>query len=325
MLFLGKNKSNSSVNDNKQKTQPPFSTLDKNITFICNAFNDTNDFKMNSIIFQGKKGKVIYLETITDTEKIEQNVFIPLTKASEKDQLKDMIVNVDFEISMDLKDTINALLKGSCALLFEDEKRTYLFNVPQKNDRDVQEPENEKVIRGSHQGFIENLDSNINLIRQRIRNSQLMIKYYELGMESNKNVAIIYMNNLANPSIVTEIEKRIQSISLDTVFSPGYIEECIEDNPFSPFPQNLYTERPDRLESHLIEGRIAIMAEGVADAIIAPVTFFPFFNHQMIITIDFILELFFVCLDYSAFGERLFYPLYILQSLVSILRLSHSR
>jgi len=70
---------------------------------------------------------------------------------------------------------------------------------PPKKDRDVQEPENEKVIRGSHQGFIENLDSNINLIRQRIRNSQLMIKYYELGMESNKNVAIIYMNNLANP------------------------------------------------------------------------------------------------------------------------------
>lgn len=67
------------------------------------------------------------------------------------------------------------------------------------------------------------------------------------------------------------------------------------------------------------------MAEGVADAIIAPVTFFPFFNHQTIIIIDFILELFFVCLDYSVFGERLFYPLYILQSLVSILRLSHSR
>src|SRR5690625_8040538 len=111
MLFLGKNKSDSSVNDSKQETQPPFSTLDKKITFICNAFNDTNDLKMNSIIFQGKKGKVIYLETMADTEKNEQNVFIPLTKASEKDQLKDMIVNVDFEIHMERKNKINAMIK----------------------------------------------------------------------------------------------------------------------------------------------------------------------------------------------------------------------
>src|SRR5699024_880133 len=77
---------------------------------------------------------------------------------------------------------------------------------------------------------------------------------------------------------VKEIEKKISDISIDSVFAPGYIEEFIEERPFSPFPQNLYTERPDRVEAHLMEGRIAVLSENSSDAIILPVTFFSFFQ-----------------------------------------------
>src|SRR5699024_8448080 len=137
---------------------------------------------------------------------------------------------------------------------------------------------NEKTIRGAHLGFNENLRTNIFFIRQRIKSEQLRVQYVTLGTESNRDIAIIYMDNLANKDTVQQIIDRIQSITIDSVFAPGFIEECIEERPLSPFPQNLYTERPDRVEAHLMEGRIAVMSESSTDAIILPVTFFSFFQ-----------------------------------------------
>src|SRR5699024_3484102 len=130
----------------------------------------------------------------------------------------------------------------------------------------------------SHVGFNEDLNTNIYLLRSRIKNKELKVKYITLGFETNRNVVIVYMKHLANENLVAEVEKRIKAISVDTIFAPGYIEECIEEHPFSPFPQNLYTERPDRVEAHLMEGRVAILDDGSSDAIILPVTFFSFFQ-----------------------------------------------
>ncbi|MEI3613699.1 spore germination protein [Pseudogracilibacillus sp. SO30301A] len=276
MSFFKKNKGMPSFVN--KGINPLFPSLEDNIKYICEAFNNTDDLKMRKVTFHEKQGKLFYLEAMTDPKIIEHSFLIPLTEADECDDLRNVITNVGFNTSTNLNDAVSALLMGSCALVLEGEKETYLFNTPQMNTRAPDEPENEKVVRGSHLGFVESLDINMNLIRQRVKNRQLMIKYYELGMESNRKMAIVYMNQLANPSLVEEIEKRILSISMDSIIAPGYIEECIEEHPMSPFPQNLYTERPDRLEAHLMEGRVAIMTEGSTDAIIMPVTFFSFFQ-----------------------------------------------
>src|SRR5699024_10056423 len=147
-----------------------------------------------------------------------------------------------------------------------------------QNNRSTDEPENEKVVRGSHQGFVESLDINMNLIRKRIINRQLIVQYYELGQETNTNVAIVYMKQLADTDLVNDIEKKISSISTDAIFSTGLIEQYMEEFPLSPFPQIIHTERPDRLEAYLMEGRVAILSEGSPDAIIMPVTFYSFFQ-----------------------------------------------
>src|SRR5699024_4744831 len=135
-----------------------------------------------------------------------------------------------------------------------------------------------KIVRGSHSGFIENFEVNLNLIRERIKNRHLKIEYFTLGKEENTTVAVVYLHNIANQSLVQRVRKRISTTNSDMVFSPGYLEEDIEDSPASPFPQVLYTERPDRVEANLIEGRIAIINEGSADVSILPVTFFSFFQ-----------------------------------------------
>src|SRR5690625_4454084 len=165
---------------------------------------------------------IVYLETIVDMEHFEKVYFPALTKTNEGQQLEDLTVSPDVMKINQLNKVVSNLLKGYCALFLEEQTACFLFNSKQVNSRSPDEPENEKTVRGAHKGFIENLDINLNLIRERIQNRQLTIKYFKLGTESNSIVAMIYMNDIANPLTVGKVEERIESISSDMIFSPGY-------------------------------------------------------------------------------------------------------
>ncbi len=91
-------------------------------------------------------------------------------------------------------------------------------------------------------------------------------------------VAIAYMQNIANDDLVTEVKRRLETIKTDALMPPGYIQEFIEDTSFSPFPQQLNTERPDRVAANLMEGRVAILSDGDPTALIVPVTLFAFYQ-----------------------------------------------
>src|SRR5699024_1650331 len=158
-------------------------------------------------------GKIIYLETMADPKLIEQSFLNPLREANKNKQLTEIITNIDLNITSNFNEIISGLLQGSCAFIITGDKEAFLFNTPQQHDRSPEEPENEKIVRGSHQGFVESLDININLLRKRIVNSQLTIEYYKLGNETNKNAALVYMSQLANPSLIEDIENRISSIT----------------------------------------------------------------------------------------------------------------
>ena len=255
-----------------------FPTLEENINYIRDALCNTDDLKTSTIKLNGKPGMIVYLETIVDMEQFQKDFFPLLTNMKDEQSLDDVLVGPEVQKNNQLNQVVLEMLKGHSAIFMKDETNCWLINHLQVNSRSPEEPENEKTIRGSHKGFIEELDVNLNLIRERIQNAQLTIKYFTLGTETNINVAMIYMNDIANPSTVEEVQERIESISSDMVFTPGYIEEDLEDSAFSPFQQVLFTERPDKVEANLIEGRVIIMSEGATDATIVPVTFFSFFQ-----------------------------------------------
>src|SRR5699024_3040273 len=160
--------------------------------------------------------------------------------------LLDVMDNLELKTTTDLTEIISLLLEGYCVLMFEGEEEAFLVQTTKQNNSSTDEPENEKVVRGSHQEFVESIDINRNLKRKRIINRQLIVQYYELGQETNTNVAIVYMKQLADTDLVNDIEKKISSISTNTIFSTGLIEQYIEEFPLSPFPQIIHTERPDR-------------------------------------------------------------------------------
>ncbi|WP_349772282.1 spore germination protein [Lederbergia citrisecunda] len=242
------------------------------------ALYDTNDLKTRKITFNGIPGIIIFLETMVNSEELQRSILIPLSQVNTFQSIDELITSSEFTKSNYINIATTSLLAGNSVLFLQNGTEFYIFNTIQINSRSPEEPENEKVVRGSHEGFVGRLNINLNLVRSRIRNRQLKIEYFQLGWETNTRVAIVYMEGIANPSMVDEVKNRIISISSDMVFSPGFLEEFIEDKPFSPFQQILYTERPDRVEAHLMEGRVAILSDGTSDVSILPVTFFSFFQ-----------------------------------------------
>src|SRR5690625_1445036 len=248
------------------------------ITQLIAHFNDTDDLIIERVKINNTHVTMIFLNTMVDEQKQEELLFLPLKKFNKKEGFHSYIDKISLKKLRIFNDIKEAVIDGNTLLILENSNIAYVFETELELNRSPEEPDNEKTVRGAHLGFVEDLKTNIHMIRNRIKNEQLKVTYIELGLETDRKIAIIYMENLANSRIVETIKERGQSISIDTIFAPGYIEECIEEQPISPFPQNLYSERPDRVEAHLMEGRVAIMSDNNTDAIILPVTFFSFFQ-----------------------------------------------
>jgi spore germination protein KA len=263
----------------EQKSKPfvgVFTSIDENISFIKHTFSGSEDLVMKEINISNNQGILVFLNTMTDTDKIQDNILKPFLEAN-GDEIEN-VLKVKFLKSDNLIKAQEELLNGSCIIIFDGDQEFYMLEVPISKDRAVIEPNNEQVIQGSHEGFIENLLTNLHLIRKSIRTSDLVMEHLSVGDHIQSKLAMVYIKDLANKEIIHEFKRRIQYISMDHIPSTGSLQELIEDSTWSPFPQILSTERVDRVIGHLNEGRVAIFMEGSPSCLLIPVTFFAFFH-----------------------------------------------
>ncbi|MFC0523325.1 spore germination protein [Pontibacillus salicampi] len=247
-------------------------SLKKNIDLIMAELHYSEDIKI--IFLEHSHKAVVYIESLVDQEKMQNKLFIP--QSNYDTHHLGRLPNTRH--SEDINEVIYALLSGSAVYIEDGEKRMAIFTVTSSHNRKIQEPDSEKVLRGAHEGFIESIMVNINLVRKRIQNRDLVVKYYRIGKKMNSNMAVMYMDGIASPKNIKELERRLKAISMDAVLSPGFLEELIEDNSMSPFPQMLNTERPDSVAANIMEGRIGVFLEGSSTCLILPVTFFAFYQ-----------------------------------------------
>lgn len=173
-----------------------------------------------------------------------------------------------------VSDCIKNLSMGSPVLFMENESMGFAFGLAKWEKRSVEEPSAESVIRGSREGFTETLCVNTSLLRRRIRSPQLKMFPISIGRYTQTETIVAFMDGIADLKLIEELTKRLKRIDIDGILESGYIEELIEDTPFSPFPQILNTERPDVAVSNLLEGRVVILVDGTPSALIAPTTIF---------------------------------------------------
>ncbi len=171
-----------------------------------------------------------------------------------------------------INEAILSILIGDAALFIDGTDKIIIIGVKGWPARSVEEPTTEPVIRGPRDGFVETFRMNTALVRRRIRDPKLKLKQMRVGKRSNTDVGIFYIEGIAKKELVDEVIRRIKTIDIDAVLDSGYIEQFIEDNPFSPFPQLASTERPDEVAGELYEGRVVILVDNSPFALIAPTT-----------------------------------------------------
>lgn len=134
----------------------------------------------------------------------------------------------------------------------------------------VNEADSEKVVRGSNEGFTDSVKQNAALIRKRIRSNKVKVKGKKIGVRSNTNVYLVYMEGVAYPKLIAEIERRLEGFEIDGVLDSGVLEQLAEEKWYSPFPQFQTTERPDRAAMSILEGRVVLLSDNSPVALLLP-------------------------------------------------------
>ena len=168
------------------------------------------------------------------------------------------------------------LTHGRCVLVFDALGRALSFDVRGGAVRAVGEPTLEKSLKGSKDSFVENLRANTALVRRHLPTPRLKLAETTLGRRSHTRAALLFVEGAADPAVLRELAARLETLDADEFVSLGALEKALSDRPLSPWPQLLHTEKPDRLARWLLDGRIAVLLDGLPIAIALPVTFAQF-------------------------------------------------
>lgn len=194
--------------------------------------------------------------------------------------LKTYIPYVEVETTDDLNKTVDMVLAGPTALIVDGIDKVILIDARTYPARGPDEPDIERVVRGSRDGFVETLVFNTALTRRRVRDRTLRMEYLQVGRRSKTDIVISYIEDIAEPNMVREIKEAISKIDTDGVpMAEKTIEEYISGRHWNPFPVVRYTERPDTAASHLYEGHVCIIVDGSPSVIITPVTYWHHMQH----------------------------------------------
>lgn len=142
--------------------------------------------------------------------------------------------------------------------------------------RSIDKPLNETVIKGPHEAFVENIRTNTSLIRRIINNENLIIENIEVGKITKTKCAVCYMDNITNSDLINEVKYRLNNLEVDSVLSAGELEQLIVDSNNLGIPQVLSTERPDKATKYLLNGRVIIIINGSPYALIMPAVLIDF-------------------------------------------------
>lgn len=270
-----------------EQNSPISCSIEENMQFIKQQFNSPENIDIvirEILITKEQKSFLAYLDGMVDRNTLNNFIIRPLLNNPKMEGLRDkcsfdeIAYNV-IEVNQVKKITqsdivISEILSGNTAIYIDCCNYCIVCETKGYEKRPVDKPQVEGVVKGSQEAFNENLRTNITLIRKILKTRDLTSEIVHVGDRSNSQCAIIYIKSIANPALVDEARRRLRGIRTDFIAGDGYLEQYIEENTWSIFPTILSTERPDRTASHLMEGKIAIMAEGTPFALIVPITLF---------------------------------------------------
>lgn len=281
--------SEAEANQTNQENPPLSSSLAENLTALQSIFANCTDLTYRELKIGQEQVPVLllYVDGITDEQTVNQDILKSLVNIRSSNpegsgfNKIEMIKNVFMEVGniteiSTIGEVSDAILAGSVALLLEGTARALKIGTKGFEGRPVSESVTEGVVRGPREGFTESLRTNTAMLRRKIKTPNLKLEKFVLGQTTKTEVNIAYLEGTANPKVVAEVKKRITLIDVDSVLESAYIEEMIEDEPFTVFPQIDHSERPDKIAAGILQGQVAIFTDGTPFVLIVPTMMFQF-------------------------------------------------
>jgi stage V sporulation protein AF len=234
-----------------------------------------------------KDVQIYYCNGLCDTrfiiELIEELVQLNDHKKQATDIYKliyNRLLNQSVQPIHKLDELVDLVLSGQIVVVIEGENTALAVDVRSYPGRTPQEPDTEKVVRGSRDGFVENIILNTALTRRRIRDERLRFEMIKVGERSKTDVALGYLEDVADADLLNILRKEIKAIQVDGIpMGDKTIEEFIVKQGWNPFPMVRYTERADVAAAHILEGHVIIYCDTSPSVIITPATYFHHVQH----------------------------------------------
>ncbi|MBS4022001.1 MAG: spore germination protein [Dethiobacter sp.] len=277
-----KTKSELAVSDElKQRLQAVKDLLGESKDIVIREFKSGNDMVKLAILFiDGMSDKATISETIIRpiqsgnlSIKFNKDLSAGNALAAIEKHLSEF---AETSTVPDLSQAVRQMLGGDSILLIDGEKEILVFGTRSWQSRAVEEPATESVVRGPREGFTETMRVNTSLLRRRIRHEGLRFESMKAGRRTWTEIVLVYIDDIVNRRVLEEVRRRIAAIDTDSILESGYIEEFIEDSPWSVFPQIEHTERVDKAAAAILEGRVLILTDNTPFTLIIPTSFFQF-------------------------------------------------
>lgn len=245
------------------------------------------DVLFREMTFGGKKTGLFYLNGFAKDEIITE-IYKRLSYVKDDELRPDTLGNLfnkyipylQVEEEQQLPEVIRKVLSGASALFIENEATALVIDAKKFPTRSIEEPSLEKVVRGSRDGFVETLLTNVTLLRRRLRDPKLMCEMLQAGKRTQTDICVSYISDIVDQDMVEEVKKKIESVEIDGLaLADKQLEEMIIGKTWNPYPQVRYSERPDVIAAHLLEGHVVIFVDTSPSAMILPTTFFHLVQH----------------------------------------------
>ncbi|WP_372238244.1 spore germination protein [Paenibacillus sp. FSL R7-0273] len=194
--------------------------------------------------------------------------------------MTEYIPHIQVEKGELLSESINKVLSGMSVFFIEGEDQVIIMDTRAYPARGPDEPSIERVVRGARDGFTETLLSNVALVRRRLRDPGLKYEMHQVGRRTRTDVCVAYIDDIVDKTQVQAVTDKIKSIDIDGIpLADKQLEEAIVGRGWNPYPLVRYSERPDTVASHLLEGRVVVFVDTSPSVIVLPTTFFDLCQH----------------------------------------------
>lgn len=263
---------------------------DINIKTLDNILRVNENFDLigREIYFGSRNAKMYFVDAFCKDEILEKMLeYLTRLESEQIDIVKNTrefcsryITYTETDVVADIDTVVSSVLSGTLALIVEGFNEAIMIDARTYPVRSLDEPDNDKVLRGSHDGFTETIVFNTALIRRRIRVPELTFFAMKVGEKSKTDIALCYLENVVDKKLLNNLKKRIAKIKVNNLAmsQQSFVESLLAKQFYNPFPKVRYTERPDAAAASISEGNIIILIDNSPTAIIVKTSFFEFFQ-----------------------------------------------